>query len=93
MNSEHLHAKPAIEVDPDGLFGACGMIPGGDLWIVPTDTFLLIWQTPVGDHLRQRGFRLVQNGKQIGADYDCVICFPAELMEELSEMGSLSDKN
>ena len=85
MHSDHLHTKPAIEVDPDDLFSEAGMIPGGDLWIVPTDTFLLIWQTPVGDHLRKRGFRLVQNGKQIGADYDCVICFPAELAGELGD--------
>ena len=83
MHSDHLHTEPAIEVDPNDLFSEAGMIPDGDLWILPTDTFLQIWQTPVGEQLRKRGFRLVQNGKQIGADYDRVICFPAELMGEL----------
>ena len=84
MHSAGLHAESAIEVDPNDLFTECGMLPGGDMWVAPTDTFLRIWQTPVGEHLRKRGFRFVQNGnQQMGADRDCVVCFPAEFMEEL----------
>lgn len=83
MHSEHLHTEPAIEVDPNDLFSDAGMIPGGDFWIKPTETFLLVWRTPVGDNLRKRGYQLVENGKQIGADYDRVICFPASIASEL----------
>ena len=83
MHSEHLHTEPAIEIDLDGLFGEAGMLPDGDLWIVPTKTFLRIWQTPVGENLRKCGFRLANDGKAVGASEDCIIYLPSRLASEV----------
>ena len=83
MYGEHLHSEPAIEIDLHGLFGEAGMSPEGDLWIVPTPKFLLIWKTSVGEYLRKRGFRLANDGKEMGASEDCVVHLPGHLMKEL----------
>lgn len=83
MQTEHLHSEPGIEIDLHDLFGEIGMGRNGDLWVVPTETFFLIWQTPVGAHLRKRGFRLENDGKAVGASEDCVVHLPARLMKEI----------
>ena len=84
MHSEHLQSEPAIEVDLHGLFTEAGMVPdGGGLWIVPTQTFLRIWETAAGAQLRERGFRLSNDGRTVGASQDCVVHIPAGLMKEL----------
>ena len=83
MHSEHLHSEQAIEIDLDGLFGEAGMVPGGDFWVVPTATFLRIWQTPVGENLRKRGFRMAKDGKAVGASEGCIICLPSHLAKEV----------
>lgn len=84
MHSEHLHTEPeTVEIDLHGLFGEAGMVPGGDLWVVPTKTFLRIWQTPVGEYLRKRGFRMANDGKAVGASEDCVIYLPSRLANEV----------
>ena len=78
MHAEHLDldTPETIEIDLDGLFGEAGMNPGGGLWIVPTETFLSIWQTPVGEKLRERGFRMANDGKAVGVSEDCIIYLP-----------------
>lgn len=83
MHSEHLHSEETIEIDLHGLFGEAGMGPDGDFWIVPTQTFLRIWPTSVGDYLRKRGFRLENDGKEMGASEECVVHLPAHLMKEV----------
>ena len=81
MHAEHLQSEPAIEVDLHGLFTEAGVVPGGGgLWIVPTVTFLRIWETPAGEQLRERGFRLGDDGRALGASQDCVVHIPAGLM-------------
>ena len=84
MHAEYLHDASAIAVDLHGLFTEAGLIPdGGGLWIVPTETFLRIWDTPAGEHLRERGFRLDNDGRLLGASQDCVVHLPAVLVREL----------
>lgn len=80
MHSEYLTSTPAIEVDLHGLFTEAGMIPEGGLWIVPTDTFLRIWETAAGAALRARGFVMAEDGIALGASQDCVVHIPAGLM-------------
>ena len=63
------------------LFADAGMIPGGDLWVAPTDAFLKLWESPAGDDLRKRGFRMCYDGKQIGAAQDCIVHFTAAVVE------------
>ena len=81
MHTEYLHDASAIAVDLHGLFTEAGLIPSGGLWIVPTATFLRIWETPAGEHLRARGFRLGSDGTSVGASEDCVVHIPSELMD------------
>ena len=73
MDAKHLHNAQALDIDLDGLWTECGMIPGGGLWFVPTETFFVIWATPVGAHLRKRGFRIENDGKAFDASQDCVV--------------------
>ena len=80
MHAEYLNSTPAIEIDLQGLFSEAGMIPGGGLWIVPTATFLRIWETAAGEELRARGFRLGDDGQSVGASQDCVVHIPAGLV-------------
>ena len=63
------------------LFSDAGIIPGGDLWVAPTDVFLKLWESPASENLRKRVFRMCQDGKQIGATQDCVVHFTATVLE------------
>ena len=63
------------------LFSDAGMIPGGDLWVAPTDAFLEFWESPAGEALRKRGFRMCHDGKRVGACQNCVVRFTATTVE------------
>ena len=65
------------------LFSDGGIIPGGDLWVVPTDAFLKLWESPAGAELRKRGFRMCWDGRRIGASQDCVVRFTADAVMEV----------
>ena len=63
---------------PDApLFADAGMIPSGDCWVVPTDAFLKLWESPAGKDLRKQGFRMGHDGTRIGASQDCIVSFTA----------------
>ena len=65
------------------LFSDTGMIPSGNLWVVPTDAFLKFWESPASDDLRKRGFRMCRDGRQISASQDCVGRFTATAVIEV----------
>ena len=58
------------------LFSEGGITPSGECWVSPTDTFLRIWNSPAGVRVRKQGFRLQNNGKQLGASQDRVLVCP-----------------
>ena len=66
------------------LFSDAGIIPGGDLWVVPTDAFLKLWESSAGDDLRKCGFRMCWDGRLIGASQDCVVRFTADAVMEVN---------
>ena len=72
MHAEHLELTP----DTD-FFADAGISPSGVCWVVPTDIFLSIWESPVGTHLKKSGFRLRNDGKQLGASQDRVLVVPS----------------
>lgn len=77
-----MHCEHEFERQPDTpLFAEAGMIPGGDCWVAPTDTFLKLWESPAGEDLKKRGFRMRRDGKQIGASQDCIVYFTAAALE------------
>ena len=78
MHSEYLHTEqPKFELRPNKkLFSEGGVSPNGKCWVVPTEAFLRIWESPAGVHLKKQGFRLQNNGKQMGASEDCIIIVP-----------------
>ena len=80
MHSNDLGAEPKIEIDLNGLFTEAGVMPEGGIWIVPTDTFLRIWETAAGAALRERGFEMTDDGIALGASQDCVVRIPAGLI-------------
>ena len=45
------------------LFSDAGIIRGGDLWVTPTDAFLKFWESPAGEDLRNRRFRMCHDSK------------------------------
>ena len=63
------------------LFSDGGITPASDLWVAPTDAFLKLWESPAGDDLRKRGFRLCRDGTHIGAAQDCIVYFTAAALE------------
>ena len=55
-----MHCEHEFKRQPDTpLFSDAGMIPGGDLWVAPTDAFLKLWENSAGAELRKRGFGCV----------------------------------
>ena len=73
-----MHCEHEFERQPDTpLFSDAGMIPGGDCWVVPTDAFLKLWESPAGNDLRKQGFRMRHDGTRIGASQDCIVSFTA----------------
>ena len=80
-----MHCEHEFGRRPDTLlFSDAGMIPGGDLWVVPTDAFLKLWESAAGDDLRKRGFRMCRDGRLIGAFQDCVVRFTADAVMEVN---------
>ena len=80
-----MHHEHEFQRQPDTpLFFDAGMIPGGDLRIVPTDAFLKLWESPAGTELRKRGFRMCWDGRRIGASQDCVVRFTADAVMEVN---------
>lgn len=48
---------------PDAsLFSDRGITSSGDLWVAPTDAFLKLWESPAGEDLKKRGFKLCRDG-------------------------------
>ena len=58
------------------LFSEGGIAPSGECWVSPTAFFLRMWESPAGDRLKRQGFRLQDNGKQVGASQDCILVCP-----------------
>ena len=79
MHTEHLHTEQATN---DGFhirgawFSDGGISPAGECWVSPTDVFLRIWESPTGNRLKKQGFRLRNDGKQIGASQDQILVCP-----------------
>lgn len=77
-----MHHKHKFKQKPNTpLFAEAGMIPGGECWVVPTDAFLKLWESPMGDDLRKRGFRMRNDGTRVGASQDCIVAFTAARLE------------
>ena len=75
MHAENLHT------DFNGyrnmkLFSEGGITPSGECWVSPTAVFLRIWNSPAGVHVKKQGFRLQDNGKQLGASQDRILICP-----------------
>ena len=64
----------SAEMSPNTeLFSDAGMGPSGECWVVPTEDFLRIWESPAGTYIKNRGFHMRNDGKQLGASQDCVL--------------------
>ena len=80
MHSQHLDSTPVdgFEITPNTeLFSEAGISPNGVCWVVPTDVFLRIWESPTGAYMKDRGFRLRRDGKLLGAPQDRVLVLPS----------------
>ena len=80
MHSQHLDSTQtdAFEITADTeLFTEAGISPNGVCWVVPTDVFLRIWESPVSAYMKARGFRLRNDGKLLGAPQACVLVLPS----------------
>ena len=71
MQAVNSELQPNTQLFSDG-----GISPAGECWVSPTDIFLHIWEGPAGKDLKQKGFRLRNNGKQIGASQDRILYCP-----------------
>ena len=81
MHSEHLHTKFTKNLGFHRnmkLFFEGGIAPSGECWVSPTDFFLSMWESPAGNRLKRQGFRLQDNGKQIGASQDRILVCPRQ---------------
>ena len=77
MHTEYLHSEQTFALRPNRvLFSDGGICPNGDSWVEPTEAFLRVWESPAGVHLKKQGFRMRNDGKQIGASADCIILLP-----------------
>ena len=73
-----MYCEHEFERQPDTpLFADADIIPGGDCWVVPTDAFLKLWESPAGEDLRKQGFWMGYDGKRVGASQDCIVYFTA----------------
>ncbi|RKU10850.1 hypothetical protein C6503_19390 [Candidatus Poribacteria bacterium] len=76
MHAEYHHTeqRDSFDVSPNTeLFSDAGIGPSGECWVVPTENFLRIWESPAGAYIKDRGFRMRNNGKQLGASQDRVL--------------------
>ena len=76
MHAEYHHTQHEddFEVRPNTeLFSDAGISPSGECWVVPTEDFLHIWESPAGTYIKNRGFRMRNDGKQLGASQDRVL--------------------
>ena len=81
MHSEHLYTKYVDNFNGYRnmrLFSEGGIAPSGECWVTPTDFFLSVWESPAGNRLKRQGFRLQDNGKQIGASQDRILVCPRQ---------------
>lgn len=79
MHAEHLHTEWTKVFGFHRnmkLFSEGGIAPSGECWVSPTDFFLRVWESPAGNSLKKQGFRLQDNGKQVGASQDCILICP-----------------
>ena len=85
MHSEHLYSIQAggFELTPSTeLFSDAGISPSGECWVVPTENFLRIWESPAGAYMKDQGFRLRNDGKRLGASQDRVLVVPPHKLLE-----------
>ena len=81
MHAENLHTEYAETFRGYRymkLFSDGGITPAGECWVSPTKVFLRIWNSPAGMYLKRQGFRLENNGKQIGASQDRILVCPRQ---------------
>ena len=71
MQAVNFELQPNTQLFSDG-----GISPAGECWVLPTETFLRVWESPAGAHLKKQGFRLRNDGKQIGASQECILICP-----------------
>ncbi|RKU26776.1 hypothetical protein C6499_12755 [Candidatus Poribacteria bacterium] len=76
MHAENLYAENLSRYRNMKLFSEGGISPTGDCWVSLTAIFLQLWNSPTGVHLKKQGFRLQNNGKQVGASQDCILVCP-----------------
>ena len=76
MHAEYLHTEPSGLRPNKKLFSEGGICPNGESWVVPTAAFLRVWESPAGVHLKKQGFRMQNDGKQMGASEDRIIILP-----------------
>ena len=85
MHTEHFHTEWTKNLGfrrNIKLFSEGGITPSGEYWVSPTETFLRIWNSPAGVHVKKQGFRLQDNGKQVGASQDCILVCPRQKERE-----------
>ena len=81
MHAENLHTEYAENFNGYRnmkLFSEGGIAPSGECWVAPTAMFLRVWESPAGNRLKKQGFRLRNNGKQIGASQDRILVCPRQ---------------
>ena len=82
MHAEYLHTEWTKNLGfrrNMKLFSEGGISPEtGECWVSPTVVFLRLWNSPTGVHLKRQGFRLQNNGKQIGASQDRILICPRQ---------------
>ena len=84
MHTEYLQTEYAGNLSGHRntrFFSEGGITPAGECWVCPTDIFLRLWESPTGNHLRQQGFRLRNDGKQVGASQDRILVCPSQKEE------------
>ena len=77
-----MHAQHLEFTSDTDFFTDAGISPSGICWVVPTDNFFLIWESPVGAHLKKSGFRLRNDGKALGASQDRILVVPSHKLLE-----------
>ena len=79
MHTEQLHTEYTKNLGfrrNMTLFSEGGITPSGECWVSPTEAFLRIWNSPAGVYVKKQGFRLQDNGKQLGASQDRILVCP-----------------
>ena len=81
MHAEYLHTESPADLGfrrNMKLFSEGGISPTGECWVSPTAVFLRLWHSSAGVHLKKQGFRLQNNGKEVGASQDRILICPPQ---------------